>query len=304
MDVSIRAKPEKIGAKGALVSISVRRLAALLASLASAVACAENSAEQAIPWAYSAYFGTGAYEVGDGEETYVIRAGPHWQLREPSLDEHGNREIGVELRLPVSLGVHSFDPTAIGSTLTLDNVATLSAVPGVEIEIPIGPRWSLKPLGYVGWGTVPDGDASAWIYWTGVKSRLRFPGRSFDWALLNILTYAGYRDDNGQHSSVLPLLTAVEFDRPLASKQIRGERVHLYWHVGYTQYLNEAELFLSNLRTVDLEDEWEVGMGFGTGAEPLRLWRLHWDRVGLAYRFSTNHQFSGISLVFGSLFDR
>jgi hypothetical protein len=102
----------------------------------------------------------------------------------------------------------------------------------------------------------------------------------------------------------LPLLTAIEFDRPLASKRIRGETVHLHWHAGYTEYLNDVELFTSNLREIDVENEWELGMAFSTGSEPLRLWRLHWDRVGVSYRFSSDREFSGVGLFFSSLFDR
>jgi hypothetical protein len=247
-----------------------------------------------VPWAYSAYFGTGAYEIAGGDETYVLRVEPRWEKREAHVDEQGRRTVGL----------HTFDAAAIGSTLKLDNVSTITAVPGVEIEIPIGPRWSLKPFGYVGWGTEFDGDVSAWVYWTGIKSRLTFPGDKLDWALVSSLTYAGYTDSDKEHSSVLPLFTAVEWDRTLANKQLRGNAVRLHWHVGYTEYLNEAELVAADLRTVDVQNEWEVGMAFGTANEPLRLWRLHWDRVGIAYRFSSNHEFQGIGLTFHSLFDR
>jgi hypothetical protein len=55
---------------------------------------------------------------------------------------------------------------------------------------------------------------------------------------------------------------------------------------------------------VAVDDEWEIGAAFSRGREPLRWWRLHWDRVGIAYRFSSNGHFEGVSLVFGSLYDR
>jgi hypothetical protein len=45
-------------------------------------------------------------------------------------------------------------------------------------------------------------------------------------------------------------------------------------------------------------------MAFGRGKEPLKLWRLRWDWVGLSYRFSSDHRFQGISLSFSSIFDR
>jgi hypothetical protein len=53
-----------------------------------------------------------------------------------------------------------------------------------------------------------------------------------------------------------------------------------------------------------MDAEWEIGMAFSTGEEPLRLWRLKWDRVGVVYRVSADGEFRGVGLVFRSLFDR
>lgn len=259
-----------------------------------------------IPWAYSAYFGTGVYEVQDGERAYVLRPSPSWTWRDASVDEQGRRTIGWKFKFPVALGVHDLDADAIGATLSFDNVSTLTIVPGVEADIPIASRWSLRPFAAVGWGSeLGEGaSASAWVYWAGVKSRLTFPADGFDWALVNSLTFSGYTNDAHQSNRVLPLFTAFEFDRPI-EKKIGGESVHLYWHFGYTDYLNHEPLLLgSTVGSIDVEDEWEVGMAFGKGAEPLRLWRLHWNRVGIAYKFSSDREFKGISVFFGSLFDR
>jgi hypothetical protein len=280
----------------------IARVVSLLVVLTSP-ALAQDEIAPPIHWAYGAYFGTGHYEVDDGQSAYVLSFRPSYRVRTARLDQAG-RSIGIELRFPVAVGTHRFDLQSPGSTLRFDNVNTLSFVPGAEIDIPLTARWSLKPFGYVGYGAQLSGDASAWMYWTGLKSRIRFPGKAVDWSVFNSLTYVGYRDDE-EPSNVLPLFTAVEFERPLAVK-IANELVHLHWHVGYTSYLNEIELrpARSTLRPVTIDDEWEVGAAFSTGAEPLRLWRFKWDRVGMAYRFSSNGEFEGVSLSFRSLFDR
>ena len=275
-----------------------------------AVVAAEPPAP--IPWAYSAYFGTGVYEVDNAETSYVIRVAPSWRIREASLDEQGNRAIGWRIRAPIALGLHDFDTSELGTTLKLKNVSTLTAVPGVEFDIPMTRRWSLRPFAAFGWGTQLDGSSSAWVYWAGLKSKFTFSADGFDWAIVNALTYSGYTTahddavtgDAHPSSRVLPLLTAFEFDRPI-DKKIGGEPVHLYWHVGYTDYLADRPLLLGSLVTsVHIGDEWELGMAFGRGKEPLKLWRLRWDRVGLSYRFSSDHRFQGISLFFSSIFDR
>lgn len=262
-----------------------------------------------IPWAYSAYFGTGAYEFDDGETSYIFRVAPSWRIREASLDEHGQRMIGWRIRVPIAFGLHEFDTSELISAVSLDNVSTLTAVPGVEFDIPMTERWSLRPFAALGWGAQLGGDSSAWVYWGGLKSRFTFSADGFDWAIVNALTYSGYTDDKSATgarvtSRVLPLLTAFEFDRPI-EKKIGGEPVHLYWTFGYTDYLADKPLLLHSLvSSLHIDDEWEIGMAFGRGKEPLKLWRLHWDRVGIAYRFSSDHRFQGISLSFSSIFDR
>jgi hypothetical protein len=60
--------------------------------------------EPSIPWAYGAYFGTGYYELGTGEDTYVLSARPRWTWREAGFDAYGKRKIGVEFRVPVTIG--------------------------------------------------------------------------------------------------------------------------------------------------------------------------------------------------------
>ena len=279
----------------------IARFAALL--VVAAPALAQEELAPPIHWAYGAYFGTGYYEVENGQSAYVLSIRPSHRLRAARLDATGRR-IGIELRFPVAIGTHHFDWRDPGSTLRFDNLNTLSIVPGAEFDIPMTERWSLKPFGYAGYGAQLSGDESAWMYWAGLKSRLRFPGETVSWSLLNSLAYIGYHDD-AERSNVLPLFTAFEFERPLAAK-IANEPVHLHWHVGYTSYLNDIDIGPKRLqaRSVTIDDEWELGAAFSTGAEPLRLWKLKWDRVGVAYRFSSDGNFEGISLFFRSLFDR
>jgi len=283
--------------------MSWRLVAAVSIGLAFG-AQAQTEVIDAIPWAYAAYFGTGRYDL-DGNTVYVLSARPRWGVREPALDEDGSRTVGIEIRLPIAVGLYRFDFEP-DSTLRFDNISTISLVPSVEFDIPVTPRWSLKPLVAVGYGGEVGGDASAAIYWAGIKSELQFSARAFDWALVNGLTYVGYSNKLHERGEILPLMTGVEFARALPSAKIRGERVRLHWHVAYTSYLDEAEIGLSarTLDPVTLDSEWELGAAFSTGDRPLRWWRLHWDRVGLAYRFSNDGGFEGISLTFHSLYDR
>ncbi len=259
-----------------------------------------------IHWAYASFFGTGWYNIADGGEVYAFSVRPRWTWREPELHENGERTVGVEFRLPLTLGVHQFDLDNIPEILDLENVSTISVVPGVEIEIPINTRWTLKPLGYVGWGTEIDGDSSAWIYWGGIKSRVSFESGELEWALINSLLYVGYSADGPTSGKVNPFLTAFEFQRPLRNKRIGGDQVYLNWHVGYTQYFDDLDFNIgpADVSPVEISGEWELGVAFSKGQRRLSLWRLEWDRVGLAFRFSSGGELTGLNITFRSVFDR
>jgi hypothetical protein len=268
-------------------------------------AAAQEPVGDTVPWAYSAYFGTGRYELGNGDSTYVLSGRPRRTIRAPEPGPPGERVTGIELFFPIAVGVYDFDPTNFGGTARIDNVGTVSIVPGAAFEMPLDERWSLKPFVHVGWGTEIDGDTSAWLYWSGLRTRARFSADSFDWMLVNGLTYLGHSSDDGEDGNLLSVLTAFEFERP-SRHEIAGHQVRLHWHVAYTDYLNELEIAprLIGGGAVQIDDEWEIGAAFSTGDHRLGIKRLRWDRVGIAYRFSSNGDFEGIGLTFTSLFDR
>jgi len=263
-----------------------------------------------VHWGFASFFGTGWYSIADGGEVYAIRVKPGWTWREPELHEDGTRRLGFQFRVPTTLGAHKFDLKDIGEALDLDQVSSISFVPGVEIEIPITERWTLKPVAYLGWGTELQHSNDAWIYWTGLKSRFAFKSGALDWALINSLTYVGYSPSVGSSDEVVPFLTAVEFQRPMGKLALGGDPLFLNWHVAYTALLDEPGLQLdvqtsnSTIRSQEIVDTWEFGVAFTKGQKRLRWWRLSWDRVGLTYQVSSNGDFKGIGITFSSIFDR
>ena len=109
----------------------------------AASARAQSTAETPIHWAYGTYFGTGVYRISGGEEAFILSMRPRWHLRDAVLDEQGRRIVGIDLRFPVAIGAYELDAADIGGTLSADNVGTLSAVPGVEFDVPMSARWAL-----------------------------------------------------------------------------------------------------------------------------------------------------------------
>ena len=253
-------------------------------------------------WAFAPYFGTGWYSVSDDADVFILRVAPRWQWREPSLDAEGKREVGIEFRFPVTVGVYRIDD--LPGIIDPDNFGTVQFTPGVEFEVPINKRWSIKPLFYLGWGAELNGDQTAVSYAAGIKSRYAFKSGDLDWALVNSLGSIGYSANPGRSEDAVPFLTGLEFRRPLANKTIGGERVYLDWHLAYTAYFDDLEFIFGNFSETKVGDEWEIGLAFSKQQGQLKFWRFSWDRLGLAYRVSGSGDVKGIMLVFRSLFDR
>ncbi len=288
------------------------RLGAVLAGVAlsfsSAFAKAQTDDGDFVHWAYSAFFGTGWYDLGEQDTAFAFSYGPRWQLRDASLGSDGKRSVGIELRFPLSGSLHELDFSDIAGNAQIENLSTLSAVPGIEVEIPVTKRWSLKAAAYLGWGTALGGGASSWIYWAGLRSRYKLPSARIDWALINSIFYVGYTPESGPSGAISPFMTGLEIEQRFGDATLGGDPLYLRWHGAYTRYhdfefaAQEVERF-GRTRN-DVKDEWELGVALRKADRPLALWFLEWDQVGLAYRFNTQHNIKALSITFRALFDR
>ena len=288
------------------LSCGVTRLCstALVLGFAGPVVHSQNSGDNFVHWGYASYFGTGWYSVGNNLDVFAIRAAPRWNWGEPGLDDEGNRDIGIELRVPVTFSVHRFNLDNLGAIFDVDNFGTVSLTPGIEVEVPITKRWSLKPLAYGGWGTELNGPQSAWIYWAGLKSRYRLGRGDLDLSLVNSIEYIGYTPNEGPSNDAVPVMAGLEFQWPLGGARLGGHQVYLDGHATYTAYFDNLKFLVRDVSVNKVADTWELGLAFSKGKRKLRFWHFEWDRVGLAYRFSGSGEFQGVALVFRSVFDR
>ncbi len=277
-------------------------LLCLLASFADVAA--QEVSSSSVHWAYSSYFGTGWYQVSGDRDVYVLRMTPRWDLSDADFAEDGTRTTGVELNFPITAGLDKMDLDDIAGTTDLDNLASLSVTPGIAITIPLSERWELRPFASVGWGTLLNGNESAWTYWSGIKSRYTFQNGKLNWALINSVTYVGYSPIDGSSEDFWPLMAALEFDYPIGNKQRDDESLFVSWHGMYTSFENGLGLVLQDGSTLPITDQWEFGLSFHKKEKPIRIWWFSFDSLGLAYRFSSSGDLKGISFVLRSVFDR
>ena len=256
-----------------------------------------------MPWAYSTWFGSGWYRVGDERDVFVVRYAPRRLLREPALDEDGSRTVGIEVRLPVTVGLNHFPLDDLSGSVDFENLANISLTPSLYFDVPVDERWSLRPFVAVGWGTVLNDDDSAWTYWAGIRSRYVLKTGTLGVALYNALGFVGHTPDRGPSQRFWPITNALEFRYPPGFLRWRGEQLELHWHVAHTYFQNELDLLGRERENEPISDEWELALAVSREDEPIRFWRLSFARMGLAYRFSSDGELQGIGLVFQSLFN-
>jgi hypothetical protein len=269
-----------------------------------ALAVAQSEEVSTIHWAYSTYFGTGWYQIGDERDAFSIRFAPRRPVRTASLDEDGPRIIGMELRIPVTVGLNHFPLDDLPGSVDPANLANVSVTPSIYFDVPVNDRWTLRPFIAAGWGTVLNGDESAWTYWTGLRSRFTFGPGKVDAALVNSIGFVGYTPNNGPSTNFWPIMTAVEMAAPLGSLRHDDRQLMLHWHAGYTFFQDDLDVVRRDLTTEPISDQWELGLAVSKVDAPITVWRLKFDRVGLAYRFSSDGELQGVGLLFRSLFDQ
>jgi len=258
-----------------------------------------------VHWAYSSYFGTGTYQLGDFATVAVVRPNPSWTFRESAIDDDGNRTIGWRLRVPVAIGYHAFDFRDISEILDPGNVVTVSVTPGVEMDIPVTRRWLLRPLLYGGWGTVTDSSETAWTYWTGIKSRYTWNTGKLEWSLLNSISYVGFNANEDNTEGMVPIMAGFEWAYPFTNWKMDNDPLELSWHLAYTSFQNDMDLppFLDP-NTERVLDLWQVGVALGKQGKKFEFWKFKWDRIGLAFEAGGGGNLRGIKIYFSSVFDR
>ena len=240
-------------------------------------AAAQSFDPNAVHWAYSAYFGTGWYRVGDNRDAFVVRVTPRWDLRETRDGDY--QQVGVEFRLPVTAGLDNFTFDDPGESLNPGNLATLSITPGINMTLPLSERWQLKPYASVGWGSVLNNTESAWTYWAGVKSRYVLMKGRYELALLNDFGYAGYNPSNSDSEDFFPLMAGLELDHPLGDFTLGDAQAVLTWHGMFTGFDNELDAVLDNGQASSIDDQWEFGVAVRREDQQIKIWRLSFIHI-------------------------
>lgn len=239
-----------------------------------------------------------AFATGDtaffniaGQSVQAVRLPISYKLR--SLDEH---PWGVKLLFPVSIGVHSFSAANPLGGEFREDLATISALVGVEFQIPVSARWTLKPFAEAGAGKDLDGGAVAWIYSGGLSALLELNGGPRLYRLGWGVGYDGATLTGGGPSDGFTTIETgldVRFPVGRATGKQQADWSVYGIHRRYPSALSFDQL---NGDSIELHSKNEIG--FTVGFErPIGVWLLKVNHVGLGFRFG--ERFSSVRILFG-----
>lgn len=270
------------------------------ASPAGAQVSAYGAAKQ-VHWASAAFFGTGWYSVAENREAFIFRLPPRQTLRTAGWDDEGQRILGIEIHYPVTLGLHRLDD--LPDFLEFENYGTLSFTPGIEIEVPVTPRWHLRPYAHAGFGYENTSNEWAGVWYGGLKSRyVMEQGEEFSWNLLGELSFAGYRPQYKERGQYGQVMAGLEFSHRLGAPGASNDPWHLDWHFTYSWMFDKLNFHVTPEEVVSVRDQWELGLALGKGRKKVKIAFFELEHVGLSFRFSSNGNYQAVTLNLRSPF--
>lgn len=236
-----------------------------------------NEAENLVNYAYGTLFGTGFYEL-DGRSVAILQFPVGFDLREAE-----KKRFGMRFELPIAIGLQNYDFTSIPE-FDLDNLATLSVMPGIKFSFLLKERWTLDPSVYLGYGRDITNNIGSILYGAGLSSRYKFnlakPRLTFG---TNVIAN-GYTPEQGPSRFITRF--GAGLDALFPTGMTLGDRDLLIGTFGIAYlFLNELEVRSPTQGTIKIRNEYEIGIAVA-GEPAFKFLGFKFERMGLSYRFS------------------
>jgi len=222
-----------------------------------------------INWYYAATFGTGVYTAGDRSVTVFQLPFSH------ALQTVEQDGMGLRFKLATTFGFYDYDIDNVLNVQLPDRLSTFSILPGIEWELPLTQRWTIRPYLDAGYGREISGSQSALLYDFGLKSRFRIArNHGVEFSLVNSLTSAGYRPSG-------------DSNKPF------GQEVSIGFTPVYYYYFNRLRFSEFSDPNNSIREEFQLALSIVAG-KPWSMKLFDVDRIGLSLRSSGN--VTGVSL--------
>lgn len=243
-------------------------------------------------YAFAHELGSGIYEMS-GRTVQIYRVPFYVPVRDPET-----RFPGARVTLPVCVGFFDLKPGDVEESGRSDDFASVSFVPGVALEFPVHPIWTLEPFVEFGVAMEVREDQHSWVYTGGLKSVVEPPSGNLGLRIGNRLIYVGAHTPGSEYDDDFAMLeTGVELRHSLPVR-LAGHALNGGVYGMNYLYLEPTELIV-NEEPFEVGAQWEFGITLGTRA-PVDLWRFTVPRLGVGYRFGDG--VSAVRLVIGAAF--
>ena len=244
-------------------------------------------------FAFASYLGTGFYTTS-GQNVFVLQL-PF----EHVINKKNDTEAGWLLNLPVTIGFINFDDADFDNlpgVPKLDDVATLTFLPGLEYQHPVTPDWTLIPFADYGFARDMNNTTNVLITGIGIKSYFNVHFDENLFTLGNRLLYARERSQISSNDSSYSLIeTGLNYRIPTNSNNNDPLFVNLYYINFY--YPNDLVFFQDAPNPIRVGVENELGITFSNIPDFLFFGK---SQIGLGVRFGND--VNAYRIVFGMPF--
>lgn len=236
-------------------------------------------------FAFSNYLGTGFYTTS-GQNVFVIQI-----PLDHTIIEKTDTDAGWLLNLPITIGLINFGNLEFEELPDVDDVTTLTFVPGIEYQYPVTPDWTLIPFADYGFARDFNQTSNVLITGVGIKSYANFHLNDSVLTLGNRLLYAREKsEDANDASDYLLIETGLSYqlnnELSIGSHAINTNLYYVnYYYPDSLEFFdrtenpiiigvaNEIGVTLSNLPDFMFFDSPEIGLGVRI-SDDIKVYRL------------------------------
>ncbi len=242
-------------------------------------------------FAFASYLGTGFYTTS-GQNVFVLQ-----MPFEHVIKEKTDTKTGWVLKLPITIGFINFKNLNVEELPGINDVGTITFLPGLEYQYPITPNWTLIPFADYGFARELDNTSNILITGTGIKSYFDVHFDNAKFTLGNRFLYAREQSKDFDSASSYSLLETGLNLRVNSHFFMSDEPLYSNFYYINFYYPNNLVFFEQTPNPVKIGIEHEIGVTFSDLPDFMFFEK---PQIGIGIRFG-----NGINvyrIVFGAPF--
>lgn len=266
-------------------------VAFMLTSFTPASNADETSAFGLTNFSFASYLGTGFYTTS-GQEVFVLQLPFEHVIR-----ARADTTAGIVLKLPITVGLINFDNVDVGNLPQLNDVATMTFLPGMEYRYPVTPDWTVIPFADYGFARDFNNSTNVLVTGIGIKSYYDYHLDRSAITLGNRFLYARERSKASSNDSDYSLIeTGLKYTAISDYDTDNGKiKSHLYYINFY--YPNNLIFLERTKNPIRVGVENEIGITFSNLPD---IWFFEKPEIGIGVRIS--NEVKVYRVVFGAPF--